>query len=240
MTGALEATPRASADARPVAARAAGASVVINPHALYSKTPATLPPLATSEPRAAPIPLRNLRRTAQPHPVPYPAGAPWRVAAARPPRTRALRGPGASTRLAPMPGALTGPMPGALTPPMPGALTAPPSPVPLSGIRALRVAPRVPFALVLVLMLAATGLGAAVVRNIVVGNFEERMAEERIAKAELLRHATEGDALPPLPPAARIEPRARAFAATGPSAAFAGAGACRRGMRTNRPLCGNE
>jgi len=78
-------------------------------------------------------------------------------------------------------------------------MVAPPSPVPASGIRSVRIAPRVPFALVLALILAATGLGAAVVRNIVVGRFEERMAEARIAKAELLRHATRRDELPPLP-----------------------------------------
>ena len=42
----------------------------------------------------------------------------------------------------------------------------------------------------LTLTLAATGLAAAVTRNVVVGRFEERMAEERIAKAELLRQAS--------------------------------------------------
>jgi hypothetical protein len=131
--------------------------------------------------------------------VPYPAGAPRRAPLHAPPAParHAAPAPYPSAPMAgPVPGAMTGTMTGA----MPAPMIAPPSPVPPSGIRALRVAPRVPFALVLGLMLAATGLGAAVVRNIVVGNFEQRMAEERIAKAELLRHATEGDALPPLPP----------------------------------------
>ena len=55
-----------------------------------------------------------------------------------------------------------------------------------------RTVARVPLALVLSLTIAATSLAAAVVRNIVTGKFEERIAEERIAKAELLRRVRRG------------------------------------------------
>ena len=67
---------------------------------------------------------------------------------------------------------------------------------PASLLRSRTVA-RVPLALVLSLTIAATSLAAAVVRNIVTGKFEERIAEERIAKAELLRRSAR--AVPSLP-----------------------------------------
>ncbi|HET6146241.1 MAG TPA: protein kinase [Polyangia bacterium] len=185
VTGALEARPPAPG-ARPTPARAAAASVVVDPKAmsLYSETPATLPPLVRSDGRSEgrsdvrqpPIPLRHLRRSGPPHPVPHPPPGPRRSPPHAPPAPPTRQSTPVST---------------------------PPSPVPATGIRTgrpgVRIAPRVPLALVLALTLAATGLGAAVVRNVVVGRFEVRLAEERIAKAELLRQAAPAPD-PNLPP----------------------------------------
>ena len=180
VTGALDTGPGpGAAPARSMPARGNSASVVVDAKAMsmFAETPATLPPLPRSDARPdarqPPIPLRQLRRSGPPHPVPHP-----------PPVGRR-----------PPPHAPPAPPPRQSAP-----VVAPPSAVPGSGIRTVRpgrrVAPRVPFALVLTLTLAATGLAAAVTRNVVVGRFEERMAEERIAKAELLRQASP----PGLPP----------------------------------------
>jgi hypothetical protein len=46
---------------------------------------------------------------------------------------------------------------------------------------------RVPIAMVVSLIIAATSLSAGIVRNVVAGRFEEEMAEARVVKAEMLR-----------------------------------------------------
>jgi serine/threonine protein kinase len=186
VAGALEARPApVSPVRRPAPARVGGASVFVDPKAMsmYAETPATLPPIAHPAERPAPIQLRNLRRPAPPHPVPHPPPAPRRPPPHAPPAPPARQlAPTAVAAMAGLPTAM------------------PPMTVPASGIQSLRpgvrVAPRVPFALVLALILAATGLGATVVRNVVVGRFEERLAEDRVAKADLLRQG----ARPGLPP----------------------------------------
>jgi serine/threonine protein kinase len=173
------------------------ASVVIDQNAMYSETPATLPPISHPAPvvppivsaiassivapfvaplvpptpeelaRQPPIPLRNVRRPGHPHPVPHPSTALGRAAHA------------------PAPQPLT------RTASVARPVVATPSP----GRR--RTVSRVPLALVLSLTIAATSLAAAVVRNVVTGNFEVRIAEARIAKAELLRRSARPVALPP-------------------------------------------
>ena len=187
---------------KPAATRRAGApaSVVIDQNAMYSETPATLPPISHPAPvlppivsaiassivapfvaplvpptpeelaKQPPIPLRNVRRPGHPHPVPHPSTSLGRAAQAPAPQSL--------TRTATVPRA--------------AAIT------PSSLLRARTVA-RVPLALVLSLTIAATSLAAAVVRNIVTGKFEERIAEERIAKAELLRRFPRRAAPPPAP-----------------------------------------
>jgi serine/threonine protein kinase len=172
VTGALDARPAPGAAGRPAPVRSGAASVVVDPRAmsLYAETPATLPPVAHPEVRQqSPIPLRQRRRSAPPHAVPHPP---------------ALRRPPPHAPPAPPPR-------------HPAPVVVPPVSVPAPGIRSpparARVAPRVPFALVLALTLAAAGLGATVVRNVVVGRFEERLAEDRIAKAELLRQTARPD-----------------------------------------------
>jgi serine/threonine protein kinase len=196
ITGALEAR------SKPTASRRAGvpASVVIDQNAMYSETPATLPPISHPAPvvppivsaiassivapfvaplvpltpeelaRQPPIPLRNVRRPGPPHPVPHPSTSLGRAAHAPAPQSL--------TRTATVPRA--------------AAVT------PASLLRTRKVA-RVPLALVLSLTIAATSLAAAVVRNIVTGKFEERIAEERIAKAELLRRSPRHLAPPSVP-----------------------------------------
>jgi eukaryotic-like serine/threonine-protein kinase len=185
VAGALDPQPAPGVIAtRATPVRGSAVSAEVDANALYPRTPATLPPLDRSDSfwdlrggagvRQPPIPLRNLRRAGPPHPVPHPPMSLRRAPLHTPP--------------APLSPSSYGEAP----------FVAPPSSVPVSGIRAAaRVAPRVPLALVLGLMLAGTGLAAAVVRNVVVGHFEERMAEARISKAELLRHANLGDPLPP-------------------------------------------
>ncbi len=173
------------------------ASVVIDQNAMYSETPATLPPISHPAPvvpsivsaiassivapfvaplvpptpeelaRQPPIPLRNVRRPGHPHPVPHPSTALGRAAHA------------------PAPQPLT------RTASVARPVVATPSP----GRR--RTVSRVPLALVLSLTIAVTSLAAAIVRNIVTGNFEVRIAEARIAKAELLRRSVRPVALPP-------------------------------------------
>jgi serine/threonine protein kinase len=201
ITGALEARSRPSAGN----GRRAGApaSVVIDQNAMYSETPATLPPISHPAPvvppivsaiassivapfvapllpptpeelaRQPPIPLRNVRRPGHPHPVPHPSTSLGHVAHAPQPQAQPL------TRTATVPRA--------------AVVT------PASLLRSRTVA-RVPLALVLSLTIAATSLAAAVVRNIVTGKFEERIAEERIAKAELLRRSARPTPSPPAQP----------------------------------------
>ena len=198
ITGALEAR------AKPAASRRSGvpASVVIDQNAMYSETPATLPPISHPAPvvppivsaiassivapfvaplvpptpeelaRQPPIPLRNVRRPGPPHPVPHPSTSLGRAAHAPAPAPQPL------TRTATVPRAA------AVTP---------------SSLLRTRTVARVPLALVLSLTIAATSLAAAVVRNIVTGKFEERIAEERIAKAELLRRSPRHFAPPSVP-----------------------------------------
>ena len=153
VTGALEIRPAPGS----VAARAARPSVVVDPNALYSQTPPTLPPI----PRQQPIPLRNVRRPGPPHPVPHPPPAPRRVPEVPP------------------------------GPSIPAAAASAPAARPTHATARVttraRVEVRVPVALVLVLMIAATALAAGIVRNVVAGRLEERIAENRVAKAELLR-----------------------------------------------------
>lgn len=180
--------------------RAAPASVVVDQNAMYSETPATLPPISHPAPivppivsaiassivapfvaplvpptpeelaRQPPIPLRNVRRPGPPHPVPHPSTSLSRAAHAPAPQSL--------IRTATVPRA--------------AAVT------PASLLRTRTVA-RVPLALVLSLTIAATSLAAAVVRNVVTGKFEERIAEERIAKAELLRRSPRRFAPPSIP-----------------------------------------
>jgi serine/threonine protein kinase len=189
VTGALDTRPTGSASA--ARRTRSAATVVVDANALYAETPATLPPLphfpesvvppivsaiassivapfvAPHEdlvPLAlrAPIPLRNVRKPGPPHPVPHPVPHP---------RSAAVHEP--------------------------HAIPAPPLTTSDAGVRQARGASvpsqtraRVPLALVLTLTIAATSLAACVVRNIVTGNFEIRIAEERVAKAELLRRAS--------------------------------------------------
>jgi hypothetical protein len=177
VTGALESSPKDSStkdggakDQRSTpGAGVPAASVVLDPDALYSETPATLPPMTR-----APIPLRKIRQTGA-----YVAAAPAQPAPAIPRR---------------IPHAPPAPSTMAL------ARTTPAVTMDVVRPRAARERPpaRVPFALVLLLTVATTSLAAGVVRNIVAGSFEERMAEERVAKAELLRQLS-GDPTPPPP-----------------------------------------
>jgi len=171
---------------------ASPASVVVDQNAMYSETPATLPPISHPAPivppivsaiassivapfvaplvpptpeelaRQPPIPLRNVRRSRPPHPVPHPSTSIGRAAHAPVPAPQSL------PRTATVPRA---------------AVVAP------ASLLRTRTVARVPLALVLSLTIAATSLAAAVVRNIVTGKFEVRIAEERIAKAELLRRS---------------------------------------------------
>jgi len=179
----------------------ASASVVVDQNAMYSQTPATLPPVSHPAPvvppivsaiassivapfvapfvpptpeelaRQPPIPLRNVRRSGHPHPVPHPSTSLGRATHA--PVAQSLTRTAAVARPA--------------GPPLP------------QGRR--RTVARVPLALVLSLTIAATSLAAAIVRNIVTGSFEERIAEERIAKAELLRRS----ARPLAPPSTQAD-----------------------------------
>jgi serine/threonine protein kinase len=157
VTGALEIRPAPGA----ATAGAARPSVVVDSNALYSQTPATLPPI----PRQPPAPPRNVRRPGPPHPVPHPPPAPARRRAPDLPA-----GPSVPAAAA------TGP---AVRP------THATARVTTRG----RAQARVPVALVLTLMIAATSLAAGVVHNVVAGRLEERIAENRVAKADLLRHA---------------------------------------------------
>ena len=129
-----------------------------------------VPPTPEELARQPPIPLRNVRRSGPPHPVPHPSTSLGRAAHAPAPQSL--------TRTATVPRA--------------AAVT------PASLLRTRTVA-RVPLALVLSLTIAATSLAASVVRNIVTGKFEERIAEERIAKAELLRRSPRHFAPPSVP-----------------------------------------
>jgi serine/threonine protein kinase len=198
VAGALETRSRPSSGN----GRRAGApaSVVIDQNAMYSETPATLPPISHPAPivppivsaiassivapfvaplvpptaeelaRQPPIPLRNVRRPGHPHPVPHPSTSIGRAAHAPQPQPQEV----ARTATVPRAAVVT----------------------PASLLRSRTVA-RVPLALVLSLTIAATSLAAAVVRNIVTGKFEERIAEERIAKAELLRRSARAVPSPP-------------------------------------------
>jgi hypothetical protein len=198
ITGALETRSRPSEGK----GRRAGSpvSVVIDQNAMYSETPATLPPISHPAPvvppivsaiassivapfvaplvpptaeelaRQPPIPLRNVRRPGHPHPVPHPSTSIGRAAHAPQPQPQEV----ARTATVPRAAVVT----------------------PASLLRSRTVA-RVPLALVLSLTIAATSLAAAVVRNIVTGKFEERIAEERIAKAELLRRSARAVPSPP-------------------------------------------
>jgi hypothetical protein len=129
-----------------------------------------VPPTPEELARQPPIPLRNVRRPGHPHPVPHPSTSLGRAAHAPQPQPQEV----ARTATVPRAAVVT----------------------PASLLRSRTVA-RVPLALVLSLTIAATSLAAAVVRNIVTGKFEERIAEERIAKAELLRRSAR--AVPSLP-----------------------------------------
>jgi tRNA A-37 threonylcarbamoyl transferase component Bud32 len=139
--------------------RSVAASVVVDPDALESRTPVTLPPVRTAARReeARPQPRRP---------------APAITSAPSPPMAPPLARPWDGRQALAL---------DAVTPPLgrvsPGR----------EAVGRERARARVPFSLILLLLVVATTLSAGIVRNVIVGSFEERIARARVEKAELLR-----------------------------------------------------